>query len=87
MLALIPIVLSDCTSESEDCNKGQALEYKLVAIALGVCVPIFGKTVLCRRSDTVHRVHSRPPGRLRELDLTVHGRDLVGGISRSQGSW
>ncbi|KAF8007486.1 hypothetical protein BT93_K1489 [Corymbia citriodora subsp. variegata] len=54
LLALIPVVLADCTceSDSEDRNKGQALKYKLAAIAsilvagaIGVCLPIFGKTV------------------------------------------
>ncbi|KAF8007627.1 hypothetical protein BT93_K1584 [Corymbia citriodora subsp. variegata] len=54
LLALIPLVLGDCTCErdSEDRDEGQALKYKLAAIALilvagaiGVCLPILGKTV------------------------------------------
>ncbi|KAL3715367.1 hypothetical protein ACJRO7_007146 [Eucalyptus globulus] len=54
LLALIPVVLGDCACEtdSEDRNKGQALKYKLAAIAsilaagvIGVCLPILGKTV------------------------------------------
>ncbi|XP_030470628.1 zinc transporter 5-like [Syzygium oleosum] len=54
VLALIPLVLADCTCErdSEDRNKDEALKYKLAAIAsilvagaIGVCLPIVGKTV------------------------------------------
>ncbi|KAI6673404.1 hypothetical protein NL676_001310 [Syzygium grande] len=54
VLALIPLVLADCTceSDSKDRNKGEALKYKLAAIvsilvagAIGVCLPIVGKTV------------------------------------------
>ncbi|KAK3405093.1 hypothetical protein EUGRSUZ_K01349, partial [Eucalyptus grandis] len=54
LLVLIPVVLGDCACEtdSEDRNKGQALKYKLAAIAsilvagaIGVCLPILGKTV------------------------------------------
>ncbi|KAK3405092.1 hypothetical protein EUGRSUZ_K01348 [Eucalyptus grandis] len=54
LLALIPVVLGDCTceSDSEDRNKSEALKYKIVAIvsilvasAIGVCLPIVGKRV------------------------------------------
>ncbi|XP_030442553.1 zinc transporter 1-like [Syzygium oleosum] len=54
LLALIPLVVADCTCSSiiEDRNKSQALKYKLTALALilvagtiGVCLPILGKTI------------------------------------------
>ncbi|KAL3715364.1 hypothetical protein ACJRO7_007143 [Eucalyptus globulus] len=54
LLALIPVVLGDCTceSDSEDRNKGEALKYKIVAIVsilvastIGVCLPMLGKRV------------------------------------------
>ncbi|XP_030546521.2 zinc transporter 8-like [Rhodamnia argentea] len=54
LLALIPLVVADCTceSDSEEINKSEALKYKLAAIvsilvagAIGVCLPILGKTI------------------------------------------
>ncbi|XP_030546518.2 zinc transporter 8-like [Rhodamnia argentea] len=54
LLALIPLVAADCTCDrdSNDENKSEALKYKLAAIvsilvagAIGVCLPILGKTI------------------------------------------
>ncbi|KAL3715363.1 hypothetical protein ACJRO7_007142 [Eucalyptus globulus] len=54
LLALIPLVAAECTCESdpEERNRSRALKYKLAAIAsilvagaVGVCLPILGKTV------------------------------------------
>jgi len=61
LLFLLPsLVLGDCTCESdnEERDKRQALQYKLAAVAsilvagaIGVCIPILGKTIPALRPE------------------------------------
>ncbi|XP_059450121.1 zinc transporter 5-like [Corylus avellana] len=60
LILLPPLVSGDCTCDSDDGerDKHQALEYKLAAIAsiliagaIGVCIPILGKTIPALRPE------------------------------------
>ncbi|KAB8472950.1 hypothetical protein FH972_025315 [Carpinus fangiana] len=60
LILLPPLVLGDCTCDADDGdrNKHQALQYKLAAVAsiliagaIGVCIPILGKTIPAFRPE------------------------------------
>jgi zinc transporter 1/2/3 len=60
LILLPPLVLGDCTCDTDDGDrdKHQALQYKLAAVAsiliagaIGVCIPILGKTIPALRPE------------------------------------